>query len=89
MRKLLELLAPAKNLAIGIEAINHGADAVYIGGPAFGARSQADNPIEDIAQLCRYAHRFGARIYVTLNTILNDEELIEKIIFAKKVKKWE
>lgn len=77
MRRLLELLAPAKNLAIGIEAINHGADAVYIGGPAFGARSQADNPIEDVAQLCRYAHRFGARIYVTLNTILNDEELTQ------------
>lgn len=59
----------------GMEAIKHGADAVYIGGPSFGARSAAGNSVEDIAQLCQFAHFFGARIYVTLNTILWDEEL--------------
>ena len=71
----LELLAPAKTAAIGRDAILHGADAVYIGGPAFGARDKAGNSIEDIADLVKYAHRFHARIYVTLNTILHDAEL--------------
>ncbi len=71
----LELLAPAKTVAIGRDAILHGADAVYIGGPAFGARDKAGNAIEDIAELVKYAHRFHARIYVTLNTILHDAEL--------------
>ncbi len=71
----LELLSPARDLAIGIEAINHGADAVYIGGPGFGARKSADNSVADIAQLVAYAHRFHARIHVTLNTILRDDEL--------------
>ena len=71
----IELLAPAKNLACGIEAINHGADAVYIGAPRFGARAAAGNSLEDIAELVRYAHLFRARIYVTVNTILKDEEL--------------
>ncbi len=71
----LELLAPARTAEIGRQAILHGADAVYIGGPAFGARSKADNPIEDIAALCGFAHRYHARIFVTLNTILHDEEL--------------
>ena len=71
----LELLAPARNLAIGIEAVNHGADAVYIGGPGFGARSSADNSVADIAQLVAHAHRFNSRIFVTLNTILRDDEL--------------
>jgi putative protease len=71
----LELLAPAKTSAIGRDAILHGADAVYIGGPAFGARDKAGNSIEDIAELVKYAHRFHARIYVTLNTILHDAEL--------------
>ncbi len=71
----LELLAPARNLAIGIEAINHGADAVYIGGPGFGARSSADNSVADIAQLVQHAHRYNSRIFVTLNTILRDDEL--------------
>lgn len=73
----LELLAPAKNLEIGIEAINHGADAVYIGGPAFGARAAAGNSIADIEKLAAYAHRFSARVYVTFNTILFDHELAE------------
>jgi putative protease len=71
----LELLAPARNLEIGLEAVNHGADAVYIGGPSFGARSSADNRVTDIAKLARHAHRFNSRIFVTLNTILRDDEL--------------
>ena len=71
----LELLAPAKNLACGIAAINHGADAVYIGASRFGARSAAGNSIDDIRQLCEYAHPFGVRVYVTVNTILYDDEL--------------
>lgn len=71
----IELLAPAKNLECGIEAINHGADAVYIGAPRFGARAAAGNSLEDIAELVRYAHLYRARIYVTVNTILKDEEL--------------
>ena len=71
----LELLAPARDITIGIAAIDCGADAVYIAGPQFGARQAAGNEIEDIRRLCDYAHRFGARIFVTLNTILYDEEL--------------
>ena len=71
----LELLAPAKNLAYGIAAIDHGADAVYIGAPRFGARAAAGNSIEDISQLCSYAHLFGAKVYVTLNTIIYDDEI--------------
>jgi len=71
----LELLAPARSLEIGLEAVNHGADAVYIGGPSFGARSSADNSVADIAKLARHAHRFNSRIFVTLNTILRDDEL--------------
>jgi 23S rRNA 5-hydroxycytidine C2501 synthase len=71
----LELLAPARDAEIGIEAINHGADAVYIGGPAFGARASAGNSVPDIERLARHAHRFGARIFVTHNTILRDDEL--------------
>lgn len=71
----LELLAPARDADIGIEAINHGADAVYIGGPAYGARVSASNSVQDIERLARHAHRFGARIFVTHNTILRDDEL--------------
>lgn len=73
----IELLSPAKDLNCGIEAINHGADAVYIGAPKFGARSAAGNSLDDIRELCEYAHLYGARIYVTLNTILKEEELEE------------
>ncbi|WP_293670133.1 U32 family peptidase [uncultured Parabacteroides sp.] len=73
----IELLSPAKDLQCGIEAINHGADAVYIGAPKFGARAAAGNSLEDIRELCEYAHLYGARIYVTLNTILKEEELQE------------
>lgn len=73
--KYLELLAPAKNAQIGIAAIDCGADAVYIAGPAFGARQAAGNPVEDIARLCEYASRYGARVYATVNTILYDDEI--------------
>lgn len=73
----IELLAPAKNTETGIEAIKHGADAVYIGAPKFGARYSASNTIEDIERLVKFAHGYGARIYVTVNTILYDEELPE------------
>lgn len=71
----LELLSPAKTAEIGREAILHGADAVYIGGPAFGARHNASNPLEDIAALVEFAHRYRARIFVTMNTIMHDSEL--------------
>ncbi|KRI00634.1 U32 family peptidase [Curvibacter sp. PAE-UM] len=71
----LELLSPARTADIGIEAINHGADAIYIGGPSFGARSSADNSVQDIARLVQHAHRYNSRIFVTLNTILRDDEL--------------
>ncbi|WP_310637744.1 peptidase U32 family protein [Delftia acidovorans] len=71
----LELLSPARDADIGIEAVNHGADAVYIGGPAFGARATAGNDIRDLHRLINHAHRFGSRIFITLNTILRDDEL--------------
>jgi len=74
MRRI-ELLAPAKNLECGIAAIDHGADAVYIGAQRFGARAAAGNSVDDIAALCRYSHVFGAKVYVTVNTILYDDEL--------------
>lgn len=77
MPDYLELLAPARNTDIGIAAIDCGADAVYIAGPAFGARQAAGNSMEDIRRLTEYAHRFGARIFLTLNTILFDNELAE------------
>lgn len=73
----IELLAPAKNLECGIEAINHGADAVYIGAPRFGARVAAGNSLADIEALVQYAHLYNVRIYVTVNTILRDDELKE------------
>jgi len=73
--KDLELLAPARNADIGIAAIDCGADAVYIAGPGFGARQAAGNSVEDIERLCSHAHRFGARVFVTVNTIIFDNEL--------------
>ena len=78
----LELLSPAKNLEVGTAAIMAGADAVYIGGPSFGARAAAGNSIEDIAKLCAFAHRFGAHVYMTVNTLLYDHELegVESLI---------
>lgn len=79
----IELLAPAKNLECGIEAINHGADAVYIGAPKFSARAAAGNTLDDIKSLAEHAHQFGAKVYVALNTILTDSELhdAEKLIW--------
>ncbi len=71
----IELLAPARDADIGIQALEHGADAVYIGGPSFGARSSAENSVAEIARLVAHAHRYHARIFVTLNTILRDDEL--------------
>ena len=73
--RALELLAPAKNLECGIAAIDHGADAVYIGASRYGARAAVGNSLEDIQKLCEYAHPFGAKVYVTVNTILYDDEL--------------
>jgi collagenase-like PrtC family protease len=75
MSHTLELLAPARNAEIAIEAIRHGADAVYIGGPAFGARHDAGNSVADIERLAAYAHRFHARVFITLNTIFHDDEI--------------
>lgn len=74
-RRHLELLAPARNADFGIEAINHGADAVYIGGPVFGARAKAPNTVADIARLVKHAHRYHAEVFVALNTIFHDNEL--------------
>nr|WP_321411665.1 U32 family peptidase [uncultured Carboxylicivirga sp.] len=82
--RFIELLSPAKNLECGITAINNGADAVYIGGPGFGARKQAGNSLEDIAQLIEYAHLFNVKIYMAINTVLNDNEIeaANKLIYS-------
>ena len=85
MRKI-ELLAPAKNLECGIAAIDHGADAVYIGAERFGARAAAGNSIESIGELCRYAHQFQAKVYVTLNTILYDDEIDDTRLLLSQLK---
>ena len=81
--KKIELLSPAKDAEVGMAAINHGADAVYIGGPDFGAREKASNSIQDIERLCRHAAMFDAKVYVTLNTLLYERELerVRKIAF--------
>ena len=83
----LELLAPARDLHIGIAAIDCGADAVYIAGPQFGARQAAGNSVEDIRSLCTYAHKFGVKIFITLNTILYDSELEAAYRFMLDVQK--
>lgn len=72
---LVELLAPARDVEIAKEAILHGADAIYIGGPSFGARSNASNDMRDISGLVEFAHRYHSRVFLTLNTILRDDEL--------------
>lgn len=74
-RNAIELLAPARDAETGIAAVDHGADAVYIGGPAFGARAAAGNSLDDIAKLCSYAHRYGAKVFVALNTLFRDDEI--------------
>ena len=83
----LELLAPARDIQIGIAAIDCGADAVYIAGPQFGARQAAGNSVEDIRSLCEYAHKFGVKIFITLNTILYDSELESAYRFMLDVQK--
>lgn len=83
--RTLELLAPAKNLQCGIAAIDSGADAVYIGAQHFGARAAAGNSIEDIKQLCDYAHRFGAKVHVTTNTIIYDDEIADTLDLIKRL----
>lgn len=82
MIREIELLAPAKNLECGMAAIDHGADAVYIGANSFGARVAAGNSIEDIEQLCHYAHQYNVKVYVTINTIIYDDEIdrVESLI---------
>lgn len=84
MKKEIELLSPAKNLECAIAAINHGADAVYIGASQFGARVAAGNSIADIEEVCKYAHKFRAKVFVTLNTLLTNEQLpdAEKLIHS-------
>ena len=81
----LELLAPARNAEIGIAAIDCGADAVYIAGPAFGARAAAGNSVADIARLCRYAHLYGARIHATVNTLLQEDEVPQALALMQQL----
>lgn len=83
MKRKVELLAPARNLECAIEAVNHGADAVYMGADRFGARSAAGNPAGDIERAVLYAHRYGARIFITMNTLLYDRELEEAVRMAR------
>ena len=85
--RTIELLAPAKNLACGIAAIDHGADAVYIGAAKFGARQSAGNSVEDIAALCDYAHQFGAKVHVTVNTIIYDNEMDDMLKLVCELEK--
>lgn len=79
----IELLSPAKDLACGVAAVNHGADAVYIGAPKFSARAAAGNSLADIEKLVRHAHTFGARVYIALNTVFTDEEIEEAALLAR------
>ncbi len=81
----IELLAPAKNLECGIAAIDHGADAVYIGAAKFGARQSAGNSVADIHTLCDYAHRFGAKVHVTVNTIIYDDEMDDMLRLVREL----
>lgn len=83
--RTLELLAPAKNLECGIAAIDHGADAVYIGAPKFGARAAAGNSIEDIRRLCDYAHQYHAKVHVTVNTIIYDSEIKDTLLMIRQL----
>ena len=82
MNERIELLAPARDLGGGLAAIDCGADAVYIGAPRFGARETAGNSLEDIAALARHAHRYWARVYLTLNTLLRDDEISAAVDMA-------
>ena len=81
----IEILAPAKNLECGMAAIEHGADAVYIGASRFGARQSAGNSVEDIGKLCEYAHRYGATVHVTINTIIYNDEFEETLALVREL----
>ena len=81
----IELLAPAKNLECGMAAIEHGADAVYIGASRFGARQSAGNSVEDIGKLCEYAHRYGVTVHVTINTIIYNDEFEETLALVREL----
>ena len=81
----IELLAPTKNLECGIAAIDHGADAVYIGASRFGARQSAGNSVEDIGKLCDYAHRYGATVHVTINTIIYNDEIDDTLALVRSL----
>ena len=81
----IELLAPAKNLECGMAAIDHGADAVYIGASRFGARQSAGNSVEDIGKLCEYAHRYGATVHVTINTIIYNDEFDDTLALVREL----
>ena len=81
----IELLAPAKSLECGIAAIDHGADAVYIGASRFGARQSAGNSVEDIGKLCDYAHRYGATVHVTINTIIYNDEIDDTLALVRSL----
>lgn len=83
--RTIELLAPAKNLKCGITAIDHGADAVYIGASRFGARQSAGNSVEDIGKLCEYAHRYSVTVHVTINTIIYNEEFEETLALVREL----
>ncbi|MCZ2317157.1 MAG: collagenase-like protease, partial [Bacteroidales bacterium] len=85
MKPKVELLAPARNLECAVEAVNHGADAVYMGADRFGARAAAGNSLSEIGQAVLYAHRYGARIYITMNTLLFDSELEEAVRMARRL----
>jgi len=85
MKRKVELLAPARNLECALEAVNHGADAVYMGAGRFGARAAAGNTLSDIEQAVLYAHRYGVRIFITINTLLFDHELEEAVRMAHQL----
>lgn len=85
MKRTVELLAPAKDLLCATEAVNHGADAVYMGAARFGARSAAGNTTADVEKAVSYAHRYGASVYVTLNTLLYDHELKDAVKMTREL----
>ena len=84
MPQILELLAPARDLETAKAAVLAGADAIYIGGPAFSARSKAHNTLEDLEQICKFCHLFKVKVHVTLNILLEDEEFpeVQELIFS-------
>lgn len=82
---MIELLAPAKDKNCAIAAINYGADAIYIGASDFGARRNVPNSLEDITEIVQYAHKFGVKVYVTINTILNDDEIVKAKTLIEKL----